>query len=462
MQINLDKIKKVYLSGIGGIGVSALARYFLDLGKEVLGSDAAASEITLDLEKKGVKFFETQTESNISEDIDLFVYSAAVPETNPERQRVKELGIAELSYNEFLGWMSQQYKTVAIAGTNGKTTTTAMAAGILIDAKMDPSVIIGSNITRLKGNYRKGNSELLVLESCEYRKHFLHLSPQAIVLTNIEEDHLDYFKDIDHIIKTFQKFIDKLKNKDDILVINKDDENSRELNLPDCQVITYGFMEDADVVASNYRIEDNKQKFNVSFQGNDIGEFELLVPGKFNVYNALATIALSLKMDISLADTKDSIANFNGAWRRLEIVKDKPLVISDYAHHPTAVEVTRKAVDDFYPGKRKIIVFQPHQHNRTNNLFDGFVFSLLPKSQDEVIIVSEIYDVTGRKEKEDESVSSKDLVEAINKKRNPDLGKVMYSPDLDDTLKLIKENAKEDDLILVMGAGDIYEIVDKI
>jgi len=290
----------------------------------------------------------------------------------------------------------------------------------------------------------------------------LHLSPKAIVLTNIEEDHLDYFEDIDHIIQTFQKFIDKLKNEDDVLVVNKDDENSKKLNLPNCQVITYGFLDDADVVATNYRVEDNKQKFSVSYQGNDLGDFELLVPGKFNVYNALAAIALALKLNISLADAKESLANFSGAWRRLEVVSVEPMVISDYAHHPTAVEVTRKAIDDFYPGKRKMIVFQPHQHNRTKKLFDDFVKSLLPKNQDEMIIVSEIYDVAGRKAKEDEDISSEKLVQAINEKKNPDLGEVIYSANLEDTLKLIKDNAKKDDLVLVMGAGDVYEIVENI
>jgi len=351
---------------------------------------------------------------------------------------------------------------VAVSGTNGKTTTTAMAAGILIDAGLDPNVIIGSNVPRLKGNYKKGKGDWLVLEACEYREHFLELSPKAIVLTNIEEDHLDFFKDLDHIIQTFQKFINKLKNEEDILVINKDDENTKELVLPKCQIITYGFLEDADVMANDYRIEDNKQKFSVSYQNNDLGEFELMVAGKFNVYNALATIALALKLNVSLADVKKSLVDFSGAWRRLEIIKKEPLVISDYAHHPTAVEVTRKAVDDFYPGKRKIIVFQPHQHNRTKKLFDDFVQSLEPKNQDEIIIISEIYDVAGRKAKEDEDVSSEKLVQAINDKKNPDLGEVIYSADLENTLKLIKKNATEDDLVLVMGAGDVYEIVEKI
>ncbi|MFZ5365397.1 MAG: UDP-N-acetylmuramate--L-alanine ligase [Patescibacteria group bacterium] len=462
MNIDLNKIKKVYLCGIGGIGVSALARYFLNLEKEVCGSDAAPSEITRDLESKGIVINQSQDASNISSDIDLFIFSSAVPESNPERQRASELGIAEISYNDFLGWLSGQYDTVAVCGTNGKTTTTGMTAGILIDARLDPTVVIGSNLPRIKGNFRLGQSPWLVLEACEYREHFLKLSPKAVVITNIEEDHLDYFRDLNHIIAAFQKFIDKLEKENDILVINKDDEHSKKLIMPKCQVVTYGFLEDADVQASNYRIEEGRQRFSVSYLGNDLGEFELMVAGKFNVSNALAAIALALKLNISLADIKKSLANFSGAWRRLEVIGKNPLVISDYAHHPTAVEVTRNAVDDFYPGKRKIIVFQPHQHNRTKKLFDEFVQSLLPRNQDELIIVSEIYDVRGRKSKEDENISSENLVQAINGKKNPDLGEVIYSPNLESTLGLIRKKVNPDDLVLVMGAGDVYELVDKI
>jgi len=459
--MNLDSNKKVYLSGIGGIGVSALARYFLDLGKQVHGSDAAASEITKDLESKGVVINYSQIDENISDDIDLFIYSSAVPESNPERQKVKELDIKELSYNEFLGWLSKQYKTIAVSGTNGKTTTTAMISEVLINADLDPNVIIGSNSPSLNGNYRKGK-DWFVLEACEYKEHFLNLLPKIIVLTNIEEDHLDYFRDLNHIIQTFQKFINKLTNPDNILVINADDDNSKQLILSDCEKITYGFKEDADVTATNLRIENSKQKFSVKFNGNDLGEFELKIPGEFNVSNALATIALALKLNINLADIKKALADFSGTWRRFEIIKKEPIIISDYAHHPTAVKATRKAIDDFHAEKKKIIVFQPHQHNRTKKLYNEFVQSLLPQNKNETIIINEIFDVRGREEKNDQAVSSKDLVESINKQKNPELKDVIYSSDLENTLDLIKKNADKDSVILIMGAGDIYEIVNKI
>lgn len=459
--MNLDSMKKVYLSGIGGIGVSAVARYFLNLGKEIYGSDASKTNITEDLESLGIAINYSQNADNITDDIDLFIYSTAVPENNPERKKAKELGINQMSYNEFLGWLSEKHKTIAVSGTNGKTTTTAKIANVLIDADLDPNVIVGSNLKKLGGNFRSGKNDLLVLEACEYRSHFLNLNPNAIVLTNIEEDHLDYFENIDHILQTFQKYIDKLKNTDDILVINKDDENIQKLNLPGCQVISYGFNEAADVIAKDLRVEKNRQKFNVSFKGDDLGEFELKMPGAFNVYNALAAIALALKFNINIGKIKESLANFSGTWRRFEIVKENPHIISDYAHHPTAVEVTRQAVEDFYPDKNKIIVFQPHQHNRTKKLFNDFAQSLMPKSLNELIIVNEIFDVCGREEEKD-AVSSKHLVEQINKEKAAGFKNVIYSENIDDTLDLIKQEIDNGTVVLVMGAGDIYEIVDQI
>ncbi|HUT21781.1 MAG TPA: UDP-N-acetylmuramate--L-alanine ligase [Candidatus Bipolaricaulota bacterium] len=461
MEIDLNKIKKVYLTGIGGIGVSALARYFLNLKKEVVGSDLVSSEITAELETRGVSINYDQKVENISAGIDLLIHSAAVKQDNPERQKAIELNIPQMGYNEFLGLLSLRYKTIAVSGTNGKTTTTAMLSGALLAGGLDPTVILGSLSPALDGNFRAGQSDFLVVEACEYRSHFLTLNPFAIVLTNIEEDHLDYFRDINHILSVFQQYINKLKNKDDILVINKDDENQKKLAMPECQVISYGFSEDADVVAKDCRIEGGKQVFRVEFNGNDLGDFELKVPGRFNISNALAVIALCLKLNLSIMKIKEALAGFSGTWRRLEIVGRDPLVISDYAHHPTAVEVTRQAVEDFYPGKNKIIVFQPHQHNRTKKLFDDFVASLLPKDRNETIIINEIFDVTGRDES-DNDISSEDLVEAVNKRKISEFKDVLYSGDLETTLKLIKQNIDDDSVVLIMGAGDIYKIAGRI
>lgn len=455
----MNSYKKIYFCGIGGIGVSALAKLYLSQGAQVLGSDLVKSEITQELENLGIKINYLQQAKNITNDIDFLVYSPAVPQDNLERQKAESLGIEQKSYPQVLGDFSKLYKTIAITGTNGKSTTTAMIAKILIAAKFDPMVVLGSQFTDVKGNFRNGQGDYFVMEACEYKAHMLNITPRAIVLTNIEEEHLDFYRDIDHIRDTFQKFIDKLDHlKKGILVINKDDLNSVQLGLPDCLVVTYAINAEAQVRASNIKIKNNQQVFEVCYQGQPLGEFELQIPGQFNIYNALAAISLALALKIKPEIIKKALAEFAGVWRRFEKIFNKDItVICDYAHHPTAIAGTIQAAKDFYPEKRLVAVFQPHQHSRTKKLFNDFSDSL---SSADMIILSEIYDVTGREEKEDQDISSKDLVKQI-KKKWPDK-KVLYAKDLNQTLDLVNFNIKPGDVALVMGAGDIYKICDKI
>lgn len=455
----IEKYKKVYFSGIGGIGVSALAKMFLARGVEVLGSDVEKSQTTLDLENKGIKVFYEQKQENITRDLDLMIFSPAVPEDNPERKKAAALDIQQKSYPEVLGELSKIFKTIAVCGTNGKSTTTAMISNILIDAKIDPTVIVGSKIDKIDGNFRAGKSDYFVVEACEYRAHMLNLTPRAIVMTNIEEDHLDYYRDIEHIRQTFQEFIDKLESiKKGILVINNDDLNSTQLHLPDCRaIVSYGINNEADVRASKIKVENGRQKFNVEYRGEELGEFELQVPGKFNVYNALAAISLSLSLEVRPETIKSSLKNFHGIWRRFEKVYDKEVtVVCDYAHHPTAVQNTILAAKEFYPQRRIVAVFQPHHYNRTEKLFDDFVISL---GAAEVIILPEIYNVVGRGRFE-QKISSRDLVREI-KNKWPEK-KVLFSKDLSQTLDLVNFNIQENDVVLVMGAGSVYKICDKI
>jgi UDP-N-acetylmuramate--alanine ligase len=452
------KYKNVYFSGIGGIGVSALAKLFLKTGIKVTGSDLAKSPITEELEKMGVKVYYEQVEDNVTHDFDLLVYSPAVPESNPERKQAFEHHIEQKSYPEVLGILSKSYKTIAVSGTKGKSTTTALIADFLMKGKLDPTVILGSKYSEMKGNFRHGKSDKLVIEACEYRGHMLHLSPKAIVLTNIELDHLDYFRDINHIIETFQQYIDKLTQSDDILVINNDDINCAQLKLPNCHVISYAINENADLKASNIVVADGKQKFNVSFRGTDLGEFEIRLPGRFSIYNALAAMALSLSFDVKIDVIRDCLKNFKGIWRRFERVYDKEImVISDYAHVPFAVSGMIAGVKEFFPDRRLVTVFQPHHRNRTINLFKGFVEAF---GDSDVIILSEIYDVAGREAEEDRAISSNDLVKEI-KKLWPEK-KVLYAKDLQETLDLVNFNVQPNDVVLVMGAGDLYLITDKI
>jgi UDP-N-acetylmuramate--alanine ligase len=461
--MNLRKIKKVHLIGVGGIGVSAVANMMLDLGKDTSGSDMAESKIIKELEKKGLIFYLGHKSENLAPDVDLVVYSPAIPADNPERQKAKKLDIPELSYPQMLGQLGKDRKVVAVSGTNGKTTTTSLLGLILEAAHEDPLVIVGSKVKNFKeGNLRLGEGEYFVVEACEYRAHMLNLDPQIIVLTNIEEDHLDYYKNLDHIIETFQKYVDKLP-QDGLLILNNDDPVSREMiQKPKCKVATYGIKNKADVMAKNIRVKGERQYFDLTCSGQKIEmTFSLLVPGIFNIYNALAATATALELGVAPEIIKKVLENFTGTWRRFEKVGERggAIIISDYAHHPTAVQGTIRAARDFYPGRRLVVVFQPHQRNRTKNLFGRFVKSL---EGADVVILSEIYDVAGREEAEDQDISSKDIARELEKRYGDKFKKVLFACHLEETIKLILENIKPNDLVLVMGAGDIFQVAEEL
>ena len=449
-------MKKVYISGIGGIGTSALARFLVSRGVEVVGSDGNKSEITEALEKEGIKVNYEQKAENLTDSLDLLIYSAAIPVENPERAKAKQENIPQKSYFEVLGEITRDYTTVAVSGTHGKSSTAGMLSTVLIDAKKDPTVIFGSQLAKMGGNFRDGQSDLLVVEACEYRAHMLLLKPQAIIVTNLEEDHLDFYKDINHIVQTFQQYINGLKSEDDLLILNNDDVNIRDLDLPKCKIVKFGLINGADVWADNVRKQPGKQTFNVVYYGQDLGEFELNVPGDFNIYNALAAIAYALTLNVPIGEIRESLKEYAGIWRRFEIVKnDKYMVISDYAHHPSAVANTIKATQEFLPSRRIVTVFQPHQKDRTQKLFKQFLTSF---DQSDVVILPEIYDVAGREE--EINISSQDIVSMI-KEKQPDK-EIYFAKDLDSALVKVKEVVKDEDVVLVVGAGDIYKIANKI
>ena len=464
--MNFKKIKKVHLIGIGGIGVSAIAKMMILLGKKVSGSDLVNSEIVDELKKKGAKIFIGHRKENLAKDVDLVIYSPAVPEKNPERLMAKKFKIRQLSYPEFLGELSKKFFTIAVSGTHGKTTTTALIGLILEKAGFDPTVIVGSKINNFKeGNLRFGKSKYLVVEACEWKAHMLNLYPKIIVLTNLEEDHLDYYKDLNDIVSHFQKYIDKLPSHGKI-ILNVDDENLLKKLLPHRKIISYGIKKPADVMAKNIETGLGYQKFQL--WSSELHSLELhsliklKIPGIFNIYNCLAASACALSLGVKPEIIKEVLENYSGAWRRFEIKELKIgnlklKIVSDYAHHPTAVKNTIRAAHEFFPKRRIFAVFQPHHHHRTKALFNDFVKSF---NEADLVIISEIYSVAGREEKKDQDISSKDLVEAIKKiekKKN-----VFYARDLNETKKIILTNLKNNDILLIMGAGDIYKIVDDL
>ena len=471
MNIDLNKIKKVHFIGIGGIGLSAIARFMKESGKEISGSDLSASFITDKLEKLGIKIYDKQEKKNISQGIDLVIYSTAVPENNSELKKARELKIKTITYPESLGLIFNNKFGIAICGTHGKSSVSAMAGLLLDDAKLNPSVIVGSIVPKFSSNLKIGGSKYFVAEACEYERSFLNLDPKIILLNNIELDHTDYYKSIDDIRNAFEEFVKHLP-EDGILIYNGDDKTVSSIKYQVSSVIKFGLDKTNNVRGYDIKFKNGEVKFEVFYNNKNLGEFVLKVPGLFNVYNALGVIALGLTLKIPVDIIKNSLFSYSGIWRRFEI-KGKyknNLVISDYAHHPTSVKATIEAARQFYLGKRICAVFQPHQHNRTKKLYQDFVKSF---DDADVVILAEIFDVVGREENDDQNVSSLDLANDIKKKIPPlkkgvrrisrsDSDFIFYAKDLKETRKLIDEKIKPDDILLIMGAGDIYKVADEL
>ena len=428
---------KIHLIGIGGIGVSALAQYYLSQGHQVSGSDLVASEITDFLTKKGIKIIIGNTAENIQKDFDLVVHSPAVKSNNPEFKKAKDLGIKMQSYPEALGKLTREFYTIAVAGAHGKSTTTAMIGLVLVEAGLDPTVIVGTKLKEFGGsNFRAGKSKFLVIEACEYDSSFLFYSPKIAVITNIDKEHLDYFKTFANVKKAFKDFIMRLP-QDGFLVFNKDDKFAPKLSKVKFKTFGYSV----------------RQK-----QAKKIKTI-LNVPGMHNVSNALAAFEVGKILKISENIILKSISKFSGTWRRFEvkqgIASGKEItVVSDYGHHPNEISATLKAAREKYPNKKIWCVFQPHQHQRTYYLFKDFI-KTFRKAPVDKILITDIYDVAGRETKKINSeVSSEILVKEINREF------VTYSS-LSDLESKIKREINIGDILIIMGAGDIYKLFDE-
>jgi len=462
--------------------LSAIAKLMLARGKIVKGSDANKSEITEELKKAGAKIAIVQKAKNLADDTELVIYTLAILKNNPERVKAEKMKIPMLAYPEALAMLFNAKYGIAICGTHGKSTATSMIGLVLADAGLDPSVVVGSKVPEFDGNLRIGKGKHFVIEACEYERAFLEYRPKIIVLNNIELDHTDYYKDIADYRSAFEEFIGHL-SKDGLLVFNGDDKqisnpksqipNKSQIQNSKLQIklktTSFGFGENNDLRCRKMETENGFVKFWVNFNNNDFGEFILKLPGKFNVYNALGAIAAGLHLGIGAEKIKKSLAEFGGIWRRFEIKGNYKgaLAISDYAHHPTAVKATIEAAREFYPGRRIFAVFQPHQHNRTKMLYKDFLKSF---DSADGLILAEIFDVAGREEKKDQNISSKKMAEdikfAIATPRNGNKNcflhsdSIFYAKNLAETRKLIDEKIQKGDILLIMGAGDIYKVAD--
>ena len=432
---------KIHLIGIGGIGVSALAQYYLSQGHEVTGSDLTMSEITDYLQKLGVKITKNKSlPAKIPHKMpDLVVYSPAVKKTNPELAFYLKKKIKCLSYPEALGGLTKNYFTIAVSGAHGKSTTTAMLGLILIKAKLDPTIIVGTKLKEFGGtNFRPGKSKYLVIEACEYDSSFLHYVPQMIVVTNIDKEHLDYFKNLKNIIAAFKDFIARLPDSG-ALIANGDDKNIG-------KIFNFQFS-----IHNKFSIKQ------FSVKQKEAGELRnvLKVPGNHNIYNALAALMAARELKIDEDIILKALSEYKGSWRRFEekekVINGKKVkIINDYGHHPTEIEATFEAARQKYPDRKIWCVFQPHQHQRTFNLFNDFVKAFRTALIDNILIL-DIYDVAGRETKKiKRKVSSKSLVKKINKTS------VSYAS-MALAEKRVKKNIKSGDVLIIMGAGDIYE-----
>lgn len=449
----------IHIVGIGGIGVSRLARYFLAQGKKVSGSDLKENETVKDLVKEGVEFFSGHDEKNLPEGCGLLIYTIAIPENNPERLAAKSRGIKEISHFEALGIISRGFKTVAVAGTNGKSTTTAILGLILEAAAADPTVFIGSKLAGWNSNIRVGKGDFMVVEADELQRQFLSLSPYAVVITNIEADHLDYYKDLNDISSAFSELISKLP-LEGFLVYNQDDLLSKVVaaSVKSVPKISYG-SGGANVSFQNIKIGDQTQEVEIKINSKKKTSFKLKIPGKFNVYNALAAIATADYLGVDWETIKKTLESFQGIWRRFERVgyAGKTLIISDYAHHPTSLLGTIEAAKQFFPGQKILFVFQPHQYARTKIMLDDFAQSLINARPENLMLV-EVFDVAGRESGDGERVSSLDLLEKISRK----ISNVEFISSLREAEAKIRKLLPRYDVIVFMGAGDIYQVAENL
>jgi UDP-N-acetylmuramate--alanine ligase len=443
----MNKHEKIHCIGIGGIGLSGFAQILYEQGNVVSGSDMHESQITDSMKKSGIKIYIGHDESNLKRTVNKVIYSSAIPESNPELLKARKLNIPTVNLSEAIGGFTEKMFTIAVCGTHGKTTVTSMSALAMIAGDKDPTVMVGSNLKELgNSNHRLGKGDCFLVEACEYKRNFLKYNPKIIIVTNIEADHLDYYKDLEDYKSAFKEFIGKLP-EDGYLIANIDDENIVDiLKSYSGNLITFGSNNNkADWILRGNKIEK---------AGHFVGEFNLSIPGSFNMMNALAALALGQILHIEREKTIETLNNFKGAWRRFELIGEFKSItlISDYAHHPTEIRNTVKAAKERYEGKKICCIFQPHQYNRTKNLLAGFSVSF--KDAD-VVIIPNIYKVRDT-QKDAKSISANDLVELI--KEN---GVKAYQIK---TYKQIKDylakNPDDIEVVIIMGAGDIWELGD--
>ena len=454
--INLSEYKRIHCIGIGGIGLSGIAEILLSRGYEVSGSDMRESDITEKLIGDGANIYLGHRGKNV-EGADLVIYTVAVGDDNPELVRAAELGIPAVTRAQALGALMAEYEnSIAISGTHGKTTTTAMISLILKGAGKEPTISVGGNLDEIGGNFYVGDKDYFVTEACEYRDSFLQLRPTIEIILNIDSDHLDYFKDVDHIARSFERFARQVPEDGTVIAYDANPFVQSVIEgLPN--VVTFGFSSRSDFYATNIVFDsEGMPSFDVHHGGKTLCRIELSVPGEHNILNALAAFACCHLLGIENEAIVDTLREYKGIHRRFDVLgrtSDNVKIIDDYAHHPTEIKATLSAVRNM-KHNHLWCLFQPHTYTRTLALLEEFSQAF---TEADKVVLAEIY---AAREKNIYKISSKTLMNKI-REYDPEVD-VFYFKGFEDIAKFVYDNAEEGDLILTMGAGDIYRVGEMI
>jgi UDP-N-acetylmuramate--alanine ligase len=471
--MDFSKLQKVYMIGIKGVGMTMLAQFLASKGIKVSGSDIFEKFMTDQiLKRNNIKVIEGFDRRNIPRDADAVIYSTAYSEnTNEEVKEVTANGrVKALTFAQALSGVFNNFYGIAVCGSHGKTTTSAWLGYVMHRAGLEPNVMVGANVEQFQGSSLTGSSNYLVIEADEYQNKLENFNPKGVVLNNIEHDHHDFFKTEEDYISVFKEFIKKIPTKG-FLVANYDDKTVTELSsMCRGKVISYGIdNQKADLVAYDIRQgervvggEEEKQffkiKINIEEEG-ELGDFSIRLSGKHNIYNSLAVIAACLEQEMELSEIRTYLEEFTGTERRMQVLGEfnQALLIDDYAHHPTEVRTTLSGVRDRFPGKRIVTVFHPHTYSRTLALLEEFGQSFA--DSDEVVVL----DIYGSAREKQGGVHSRDLVEEIKKNaKDGKPSKVSYIPTLKDCEKYLRSSVSEGDVILLMGAGDVFRIGEEL
>ena len=449
---SISNYKKIHCLGIGGIGLSAIAEILQNNGHIVSGTDINETDVTRHLEDVGIKVIYEHKAENV-DNVDAVVYSAAVSAEKPEMVRAKELGLPCFSRAEVLGMIMDHYKnSIAICGTHGKTTVTSMTSLILLKADYKPTILVGGNLEEINGNVEIGENEYFVTEACEYMDSFLQLRPSIGVVLNIDSDHLDYFKNINNIKKSFKQFVEQIP-KDGIVIAFDGNPFVHDILQGMDNKLTYGYTESSDYYASDIQFDDNGYpEYDLYHKGDKITHVHLSVPGEHNVLNSMAAFVTAHYLGVDVDVITKTLRAYTGTHRRFDFTgytSNGARIIDDYAHHPTEIKATLSAAQNVKHNELWC-VFQPHTYTRTKALFDDFADSF---TQVNHLILADIY---AAREKDVYNVSSAKLEAAIEEK-HPEMD-VRYMANFEDIASHIEENVNKDDIVITMGAGDVYKI----